>query len=445
MNNNYPYGSGPYYQPPKKKGIGAGGIIAIILVVCLSLTLLVGAAVVGNMLLNPDSRFSIYRNDRDTSDVSLEGGGRSTGESGKHPSFGPDEGTPKEPDSGTEERTLPPESEKAPETEAESETASEVDRSDAEKAMDGVERANSGEALSTKEIYKKAAPSVVGIVVATREGTGSGSGIVMTSDGYILTNAHVVADAISVTVSTYDGREFPAAVIGSDRSTDVAVIRIDAKNLTAATFGDSDAIEVGEDAIAIGNPLGMELSFTITKGIVSAINRNITIDNYNMTVIQTDASINPGNSGGPLLNSAGEVIGITSAKIMSDYSTGTVEGIGFAIPINSALEVARDLAAHGRVTGRPYLGITVETQYINLDGEYGYHVVIISVEKDSPAERAGLKKGDVIIAFNGVTIEQNSDLLAERDKFSPGDTVRITVLRNGRKVETSLTLSEALS
>ena len=164
-----------------------------------------------------------------------------------------------------------------------------------------------------------------------------------------------------------------------------------------------------------------------------------------MTVIQTDASINPGNSGGPLLNDAGEVIGITSAKIMSDYSTGTVEGIGFAIPINSALDIARDLALYGRVTGRPYLGIMVQTQYINVNGEYAYHVVIVSVDEDSPAAKAGLRKDDVIVSFNGAEIEQTSDLLAERDKCSPGDTVKIRVLRDGRTVDLSLTLAEAQS
>ena len=435
MNQNYPYGQGPYYQPepPKKKGLGAGGIIAIILVSCFALMLLVGAAVVGNLLLNPDSRYSIYGSGSSRSESDLPG----PGEDGGRPNFGNDDGE-KLPD--TDKRL---ESETG--TEPVSETEKDVDRTDAEKAMDGITRGNAGTALSTKEIYKKAAPSVVGIVVATRQGTGSGSGIVMTSDGYILTNAHVVKDAISITVTTFDGQEYPATVLGRDESTDVAVIRIDATGLKEATFGDSDAIQVGEDAIAIGNPLGMELSFTITKGIVSAINRNITIDNYSMTVIQTDASINPGNSGGPLLNDAGEVIGITSAKIMSDYSTGTVEGIGFAIPINSALDIARDLALYGRVTGRPYLGIMVQTQYINVNGEYAYHVVIVSVDEDSPAAKAGLRKDDVIVSFNGAEIEQTSDLLAERDKCSPGDTVKIRVLRDGRTVDLSLTLAEAQS
>ena len=187
----------------------------------------------------------------------------------------------------------------------------------------------------------------------------------------------------------------------------------------------------------------MELSFTITKGIVSAINRNITVNNYNMTVIQTDASINPGNSGGPLLNDAGEVIGITSAKIMSDYSTGTVEGIGFAIPINSALTIAKDLAVYGRVTGRPYLGIMVQTQYLENNGQYEYHVVVMSVEDDSPAEKAGMKTGDVILTFNGEEIEQTGDLLSARDKCSPGDTVGMTLLRDGKEIETEITLTEA--
>lgn len=445
MNPNYPYDQGPYYQPqpPKKKGIGTGGIIAIILVSCLAVILLIGSAVVGSLLLNPDSPISLFGSGSSQSGSSRAGDDSQVPEDSGRPNFGDDDrNTLPEPETRPEKE--PETRETAPEKD-EKESETEVDRSDAERAMDEVNRGDAGAALSTQEIYKKAAPSVVGIVIATRQGTGTGSGIIMTSDGYILTNAHVVADAISITVTTYDEQEYPATILGSDESTDVAVIRIDATGLTAATFGDSDSIEVGEDAIAIGNPLGMELSFTITKGIVSAINRNITINNYSMTVIQTDASINPGNSGGPLLNNAGEVIGITSAKIMSDYSTGTVEGIGFAIPINSALEIARDLAVNGRVTGRPYLGITVQTQYINVDGAYAYHVVIMSVESDSPAARAGLRKDDVIISFNGVEIEQTGDLLAERDKCSPGDTVKMRILRDGRTVDVTITLEEANS
>lgn len=294
-----------------------------------------------------------------------------------------------------------------------------------------------------------------------QESISAGSGVIVgEEDDYFLiaTNAHVVSGAKELSATFIDETTAQAETVGIDSANDLAIIKVMKSDLEKDTidqikvikFGSSDALRVGEEVVAIGNALGYGQS--VCNGIVSAKDRTIHTWNdetYSYDdmegMIQTDASINPGNSGGPLLNSAGEVVGITSAKIMSDYSTGSVEGIGFAIPINSALDIARDLAVHGRVTGRPYLGIMVQTQYINLDGEYAYHVVIVSVEEDSPAEKAGLRKDDVILTFNGAEIEQTSDLLFERDKCSPGDTVKITVYRNGKEVETSLTLIEAES
>ncbi len=424
-----------YYQRPQKKRIGAGGIIAIILVSCFALLMVAGAVIAGKMLFDPDSRFSLYKSigreevqegEKETENPRQQFEDPFEDKDDDENAFGGDHGqntSPLNPQIGG--------------------STPDIDTSHASESMDDVVVGSEKKVLTTSEIYAKAAPSVVGIVVSTQNGEGSGSGIIMTSDGYIMTNAHVVEDALTVTVTLLDGSEYPAVVVGSDEATDVAVIRIDKTGLAQAVFGDSDQITVGEDAIAIGNPLGLELSFTITKGIVSAINRNITVSNYNMTLIQTDAAINPGNSGGPLINQYGEVIGITSAKIMASYSVSNVEGIGFAIPINAAMKIARDLAANGHVTGRPYLGITIQTQYVQIENRYEYHVVVITVEENSPASKAGLQPGDVILAFNGAEVEENSDLLAERDKYKPGDTVKLTILRNGGQMELTLTMTEA--
>lgn len=421
-----PYGA---YPPPKKKGMSAGGIVAIILASCFALLLLGGAAVAGKVFFDPDSKYSFYSifgkenarvEDETTGGSRHQFGNEYDDEDGNKSTFGGQAAAPLIPGDTPD-----------------------IDTGNASESMQGIVTGSGENVLTTSQIYAKVAPSVVGVVVSTPNGIGSGSGIIMTADGYIMTNAHVVGDAMSITVTTLDGSEYPAVLVGSDEATDIAVIRVDKTDLTQATFGDSDQIAVGEDAIAIGNPLGMELSFTITKGIVSAINRNITVSNYSMTLIQTDAAINPGNSGGPLINRYGEVIGITSAKIMSSYSASSVEGIGFAIPINTALEIARDLAENGHVTGRPYLGITIQTQYVQNGSRYEYHVVVISVEDDSPADEAGLRVGDMIISFNGAAVSDNSELLAERDKYKPGDTVKLTVIRGGSEVELSLTMTEA--
>ena len=221
--------------------------------------------------------------------------------------------------------------------------------------------------LSVPEIVKKAKPSVVGISSAFGEDSvGTGTGIIMSEDGYIVTNAHVVQDssdgkhtpAESVTVVLADKSEYPAQVIGADSRTDLAVVKINGngKNFSAAEFGDSCRLAEGELAVAIGNPLGFELYGSITCGIISALDRTITIDEYEMTLIQTDAAINPGNSGGPLLNRFGQVVGINSSKIISDHA----EGLGFAIPISSARPVIDDLIENGYVTGRPRIGISGE-------------------------------------------------------------------------------------
>lgn len=294
--------------------------------------------------------------------------------------------------------------------------------------------------LTTDQIYEKLLPSVVGVLTQTSMGEGTGSGMIMNTDGYILTNAHVVSDARSIEVILSDERKFKATLIGSDKVTDIAVIKIKADNLKAATFGDSDKVKVGERAVAIGNPLGMDLSFSLTQGVISAINRNITVENTNMTLIQTDAAINEGNSGGPLINQYGEIIGINSVKIIDT----SAEGLGFAIPINTAMPIVKQLIENGYVPGRPVIGITAEnvTEEDAKANGIPVGVYVRYVSQDSPASKSGILPGDVIVAFNNDAITDLASLTAARDKCKAGDTVKVKVVRAGDTLELSLTLGE---
>ena len=247
----------------------------------------------------------------------------------------------------------------------------------------------------------------------TKEVTGTGTGIVMTEDGYIITNSHVVYDteygcgkAIDVSILLSDESEHKAKIIAYDIETDLAVLKIDETGLTPAQFGDSNDLRVGELVIAVGNPLGFDLFGSVTSGIVSALNRQISINEKNMTLIQTDAAINSGNSGGPLLNSCGQVIGINSAKMSSAYGSASVEGLGFAIPISDAKIIIDDLINNGYVTGRPQIGITTVdvteaySRYLNIP----MGVYVQSIQKDSAAEKAGLQIGDVFIDIEGEAV-----------------------------------------
>lgn len=305
--------------------------------------------------------------------------------------------------------------------------------------------------LSVPEIVKKAKPSVVGISSAFGEDSvGTGTGIIMSEDGYIVTNAHVVQDssdgkhtpAESVTVVLADKSEYPAQVIGADSRTDLAVVKINGngKNFSAAEFGDSCRLAEGELAVAIGNPLGFELYGSITCGIISALDRTITIDEYEMTLIQTDAAINPGNSGGPLLNRFGQVVGINSSKIISDHA----EGLGFAIPISSARPVIDDLIENGYVTGRPRIGISGEdigeenARYYDLpEGVY-----VRFIEKNSAADAAGIEVGDIIVAAEGEMIKTMAELNKVKERFGSGDNMTVTVFRGEEKIDIRLVLSE---
>ena len=285
-----------------------------------------------------------------------------------------------------------------------------------------------------------------------REAVGTGTGIVMTEDGYIVTNAHVVYDeeykageAVDVYVLFSDQTKHDAKIIAYDTETDIAVLKIDQNGLKPATFGNSDDLRVGELVIAVGNPLGFDLFGSVTSGIVSALNRQIAINEKHMTLIQTDAAINSGNSGGPLLNSCGQVIGINSAKMSSSYGSASIEGLGFAIPINEAKTIIDDLINNGYVTGRPQIGISgvdINESYSNyLNVPMGVYVRAVS--EGSAAELAGIRPHDVIIGINDEPIKTMDELNTIKNKFKAGDTITLKINRDGTDMDVSLTLQDA--
>jgi serine protease Do len=302
-----------------------------------------------------------------------------------------------------------------------------------------------GNPLTAKEVYKKVVESVVG-VQTTIEGTmgesgeSQGTGIVATSDGYILTNAHVVnySRANKVTVILHNGKKYAATVVGYDKTSDLAVLRINAKNLTPAEFGNSDQLEVGDSVVAIGNPGGMDFASSLTGGMVSAVNRTIESHSDNgMTYIQTDAAINPGNSGGPLVNMYGQVIGINSNKIVA---TG-YEGMGFSIPISQAKTIINDLIARGYVSGRSRLGITAMTIteiQSQLSG-YPVGVMIREISDESDLKKSGVVAGDIITKADGQKVTSLDDLYAVLNRHKAGDTITLTIYSPGTSDSTSST------
>ena len=310
------------------------------------------------------------------------------------------------------------------------------------------------DAMPIPDIVTKVSPSVVGISSILSNGTATGTGIVMSEDGYIITNAHVIEGAKSVSVllpksyaSDSNAKEedltLKATVVGKDTQTDIAVLKITAKSkLTACEFGKSSEIRVGEVSIVIGNPLGFSLANSVTSGIISAKDRVLQIQDRTMTLIQTDASINNGNSGGPLINAYGQVIGITSAKVSNTYG----EGLGFAIPIDEAMPIIQSLMKDGFVK-RPSLGVAgrnvsaTYAEYYNIPR--GYQVV--TVTKGSGAEKGGVKAGDIIIGINDTSITSISELNAVKNKCKIGDTVKLTVYRDGKMVDLKVQLDESKS
>lgn len=347
-------------------------------------------------------------------------------------------------------------------------------------AKSWIELASGTNAMSISDIVKKVAPSVVGVQATFKmpnnynynygfgmfgngnsgngdnsgSMTGVGTGIIMREDGYIVTNAHVIYDseygcgeatAVEIRMSdeetTYD-----AKVVAYDIETDLAVLKVDQTGLTAAEFGDSNQCQVGDAVVAIGNPLGLELQNTVTCGIISALNRKVTINDKTMTLIQTDTAINNGNSGGPLINSSGQVIGINSAKMSSSVSSSgaTIEGIGFAIPMTEAREIVDDLINYGYVTGRPQLGISCQDVSEAVSQAYNLPIgaYVISVTDGGAAAEAGLQVGDVITAINDTKIETTEELNNYKNEYNAGDTVTLTIVRNGQEQKVSVVLQE---
>lgn len=313
--------------------------------------------------------------------------------------------------------------------------------------------ANSG--LSIKEIAAKASPSVVEINIegqttgygffgGTYTTQAAGSGVIISKDGYIITNNHVVEGATSITVKTNDGTEYAATLVGTDSKSDIGVIKIEADNLTPATIGDSSTISVGDTAVVIGNPLGT-LGGTVTNGIISATDREISINNETMNLIQTNAAINSGNSGGGMFDANGNLIGIVNAKDSGTTSSGTtIEGLGFAIPINDAMNVAKQLIESGQVTDRPTIGVTLQT--ITKDyGNYKAGLYIADVSKGSGAEAAGLQPGDQIIGADGTEIASYTELSKILRNKHVGDILTLTIVRDGEQIEVDVTLTGALT
>ena len=300
--------------------------------------------------------------------------------------------------------------------------------------------------LSPADLYEQNVNSTVGITISgetsSRYGYGytyqaSGSGFIITSDGYILTNYHVISGSKSVTVATYDHNTYDAKVIGYDASNDIAVIKIDAENLTPVTLGDSDTLRVGESVYAIGNPLG-ELTFSLTGGIVSALSRNVQTEaGTSMSLIQTDCAINSGNSGGALFNTRGEVIGITNAKYSSSGmgSEAEIDNIGFAIPINSVKRIVTSIIENGYVL-KPYIGITVSPLSEETANIIGIKAgaVVQDVTEDAPADKAGLKSHDVIVKVGDTDINDSNDLVQVISKSDPGDVLTFHIYRQGQEI-----------
>ncbi|WP_050619352.1 S1C family serine protease [Intestinimonas massiliensis (ex Afouda et al. 2020)] len=300
-------------------------------------------------------------------------------------------------------------------------------------------------AMSFQDIYKKVSPSVVFIRAATGQGIAQGTGVVMSADGYIITNAHVIEGSFRADVVLEDGGQYEALLVGSDAATDLAVLKIDAQGLTPAKFGDSDQMEVGDVVVAIGNPMGEELRGTMTDGILSAINRDMEVEGRQMTLLQTTAALNTGNSGGALINDMGQVIGITNMKLMAYNST--VEGLGFAIPSRTAKTVVDDLIGYGVVKGRPMLGITVRplTAEERTGRSLDHGLWVEQVEEKSDAWTQGIRTGDVLLSANGVELSVNDDLLELKNALAVGETIRFCLWREGETLDITVELVEQYS
>ena len=300
-------------------------------------------------------------------------------------------------------------------------------------------------AISWQDVYEKVMPSVVSITSFDGRSASTGTGVIMDAGGYIITNAHVVEDAAQIRVLLTDGRELEARCVGADVLSDLAVLRVSAAGLIPAEFGDSDALRVGDEVIAIGDPLGVELRGTMTDGIISGINRDLRSGSRTMTLLQTTAALNSGNSGGPLVNCYGQVVGINTMKIGDYASDAGVEDLGFAIPITSVQTVLEQLANQGYVAGRPDIGLqgTAISTFYQFYYRMPAGILISSVAEGSDAARKGIVPGDVLTHLNGIQVT-NTDILEQIVYASAvGDELKAVIYRGGREFTVTITMGEA--
>ena len=296
-----------------------------------------------------------------------------------------------------------------------------------------------GPELTAQEIYRRVNPSVVTVLAQLEGSVSVGTGVIFRSDGYILTNYHVLEGGRDCTVALDTGRTYEALYVAGDERNDLAVLKVNLTGLPAATFGDSDQLVVGDKVYAIGNPLGVELRGTLTDGIVSAINRDVWVDGRTMNLIQTNAALNSGNSGGPLINAYGQVVGINTIKMSSDYSN--VEGLGFAIPSASIRRLVNDLLTYGEIQPEPSFGVTVLQTGARLEEDV-WGLEVLEVTPDSAADRAGIRTGDFILSAAGREVSSSQDLLRIRRQLYVGDQVTMEIWRGGERMEVTLTLTD---
>lgn len=334
----------------------------------------------------------------------------------------------------------------------ESTQASVVYEGSRESSIINIAQIDTSKQMTPAEVYAQNVNSTVGIRTSITtnywgyqtQSAAAGSGFILSADGYVLTNYHVVENSDSITVSLYNGEEYDATLVGCDQSNDIAVLKIDAEGLTPVVLGDSDNLNVGDQVVAIGNPLG-ELTFSLTTGAVSALNREVTLSsNVTMDLIQTDCAINSGNSGGALFNLYGEVIGITNAKYSSSSSgsEASIDNIGFAIPMNHVKNIVKSIIETGSIT-KPYIGVTV-TAVSSEAQAYGLPTgaAVRSVEEDSPAAKGGLEANDIITEVNGTAITSSSDLVSYVGEQASGDELKLKVYRQGKTLDITVTIGE---
>jgi len=316
---------------------------------------------------------------------------------------------------------------------------------DLQQTPESVDNVHTEGGLSLQAIYEKNIPSVVSISCSGESGTSTGTGVVLSADGYVVTNCHVVDKAREIRIQLTDNRVFSATLVGADAVSDLAVLYVEADDLIPAEFGDSAALRVGDAVTAIGDPLGVTLRGTYTDGIISAINRDVTTGGRTLTLIQTNAALNSGNSGGPLINCYGQVIGINTMKIGAFMDSAGVEGLGFAIPSTTVKEIVDQLIEQGYVSGRPTLGITGESVSSFLQRRYRLPagLFITEVTPGGPADEAYIEYGDILISVDGTRITDMENLNSVLYAYSTGDTVELIIYRSGLQYTLDLTLGEA--